>query len=90
MENTGRDNFEFYEVLSSMNFFVFVINPLHLKKSIGLLSGKNDKLYSQRICIFLEKNHMNLKPWIAKSSDIQKISLLNAERRSREKINQTF
>lgn len=86
MENTGRYNFELYEVLSNMNLLVFVINPLHLKKSIGLLRGKNDKLDSQRICVFLEKNHMDLEPWIPKSSDIQKISLLNTERRHRVKI----
>lgn len=86
MENTGRYNFELYEVLQSLKLLVFVINPLHLKKSIGLLRGKNDKLDSQRICMFLEKNYMDLQPWIAKSSDIQKINLLNSERRHRVKI----
>lgn len=86
MENTGRYNFELYEVLSNLNLLVFVINPLHLKKSIGLLRGKNDKLDSQRIGVFLEKNYMDLQPWIAKSNEIQKISLLNSERRHRVKI----
>src|SRR5690554_6671051 len=37
MENKGRYNFALYEVLSTMNFSIYVINPLHLKKSIGLL-----------------------------------------------------
>ncbi len=86
MENTGRYNFELYEVLSGFKMLVFVINPLHLKKSIGLLRGKNDKLDSQRICMFLEKNYMDLQFWIPKSCDIQKISLLNSERRHRVKI----
>ena len=86
MENTGRYNFELYEVLSNLNLLVFVINPLHLKKSIGLLRGKNDKLDSERICVFLEKNYMDLQPWIPKSLDIQKISLLNTERRHRVKM----
>lgn len=86
MENTGRYNFELYEVLSNLNLLVFVINPLHLKKSIGLLRGKNDKLDSERICVFLEKNYMDLQAWIPKSLDIQKISLLNTERRHRVKM----
>lgn len=86
MENTGRYNFELYEVLSNLNLLVFVINPLHLKKSIGLLRGKNDKLDSERICVFLEKNYMDLQPWIPKSLEIQKISLLNTERRHRVKM----
>jgi transposase len=86
MENTGRYNFELYEVLSNLNLLVFVVNPLHLKKSIGLLRGKNDKLDSERICVFLEKNYMDIQPWIPKSPDIQKISLLNTERRHRVKM----
>jgi len=86
MENTGRYNFALYEVLSTMNFSVYVINPLHLKKSIGLLRGKSDKIDSQRICTFIEKNYMDLELWNAGSIDIQKISFLNAERRHRVKI----
>jgi transposase len=58
MENTGRYNFELYDVLSNSNLLVFVINPLHLKKSIGLLRGKNDKLdKSENLCFFREKLH---------------------------------
>lgn len=86
MENTGRYNYELYEVLSDMNILVYVINPLHLKKSMGLLRGKNDQIDSQRICLFIEKNYMDLIPWTAKSLDIQKLSLLNSERRHRVKI----
>lgn len=86
MENTGRYNYELYEVLSNMNILVYVINPLHLKKSMGLLRGKNDRIDSQRICLFIEKSYMDLIPWTAKSLDIQKLSLLNSERRYRVKI----
>src|SRR5690606_5086772 len=60
MENTGRYNLALYEFLAENNFSVFVVNPLHLKRSIGLLRGKNDKVDAQRICIFIEKNHMDL------------------------------
>lgn len=86
MENTGRYNFALYEFLAINNFSVFVVNPLHLKRSIGLLRGKNDKVDAQRICLFIEKNHMDLEAWNPSSIDIQKISLLNTERRHRVKL----
>lgn len=86
MENTGRYNFALYEFLAVNNFSVFVVNPLHLKRSIGLLRGKNDKIDAQRICLFIEKNHMDLESWNPSSIDIQKISLLNTERRHRVKL----
>ena len=90
MENTGRYNFALYEVLGAMNLSVYVINPLHLKRSIGLLRGKNDKIDSQRICMFIEKNYMDLERWNLSSEIIQKLSILNAERRHRIKIKSGF
>ena len=35
MKNTGRCNWSLYEVLPIFNFKVYVINPLHLSKSLG-------------------------------------------------------
>lgn len=86
MENTGRYNFALYEVLASTKLSVYVINALHLKRSFGLVRGKNDSIDSQRICIFIERNFMDLELWNASSIEIQKLSLLNAERRHRVKI----
>lgn len=86
MENTGRYNFALYEVLASTKIAVYVINALHLKRSFGLVRGKNDRIDSQRICTFIERNFMDLELWNAGSIEIQKLSLLNAERRHRVKI----
>ena len=86
MENTGRYNFLLYEVLSTLELSVFVINSLHLKRSIGLTRGKNDKIDSQRICLYIEKNYMDLQKWKPSSTIISKISYLNTERRFRIKI----
>lgn len=55
MENTGRYNFALYEVLSSMKTSVYVINPLHLKRSIGLLRGENDKIDAKESAFLLRK-----------------------------------
>lgn len=64
MENTGRYNWAFYEALAGFGFTTFVISPLHLKKSMGLVRGKNDKIDAERIVRFLIKNHTELRPWV--------------------------
>ncbi|MCA4809280.1 transposase [Empedobacter stercoris] len=55
MENTGRFNTLLYNVLIQHSFAVYVINTLHLKKSMGLVRGKNDKIDSERIAVFYLK-----------------------------------
>ncbi|WP_312068498.1 IS110 family transposase [Empedobacter sp.] len=86
MENTGRFNAILYSVLVHFSFTVYVINPLHLKRSMGLVRGKNDKIDSERIAQFLLKNYMDLQLWKPNSKVIEKIKLLNAERKHRVKI----
>lgn len=86
MENTGRFNTVIYSVLIHFSFTVYVINPLHLKRSMGLVRGKNDKIDSERIVQFLSKNYMDLQQWKPNSKVIEKIKLLNAERKHRVKI----
>jgi transposase len=55
MENTRRYNWTLYEVFAGTNFQVYVIPPLHLKKCMGLVRGKNDKIDAVRIADFIEK-----------------------------------
>lgn len=85
MENTGRYNWALYEVLSEHAFTVFVIPPLHLKKSLGLVRGKNDKVDAIRITEFICKNHDTLSPWKRPSGTIEKLKVLLTERRHRIK-----
>lgn len=86
MENTGRYNFALYDILPEFSFAVYVINPLHIKRSMGLVRGKNDKIDSKRITLFLEKNHQDLTLWKPLSKTLHKIKFLNTERRHRVKI----
>ena len=86
MENTGRYNWNLYEVLEKFKFVVFVINPLHLKKSLGLTRGKNDIIDAERICLFAEKNHLELPVWKASSDAVKKIKIFHRERSSRVKM----
>lgn len=86
MENTGRYNWNLYQALESFNFKVFVLNPLHLKKSLGLIRGKNDKIDARRICDFTDKNEQDLILWKPCSETIKKIKVLFSERNSKIKL----
>jgi len=86
MENTGRYNWNLYEVLSEFNFRVYVINPLHLSKSMGLVRGKDDKTDAYRICLFTQKNKEDLLIWKPVSKGIKTLKVLITERTSRVKM----
>lgn len=86
MENTGRFNWSLYEVLAEKNFLVYVIPPLHLKKSMGLVRGKNDKIDAIRIVNFIEKNYQEMTQWKSSSDTIQKLKILLTERNFRIKV----
>lgn len=84
MENTGRYNWALFEVLAELpQHRTFVIPPIHLKKSMGLVRGKNDKIDAVRIALFTEKNHSDLREWKPVSANIQKIKVLLTERNYR-------
>ena len=85
MENTGRYNWSLYEVLKDLHHQVYVISPLHLKKSLGLIRGKTDKIDAARITAFLAKNHQELPLWKPSSPAIQKLKILLTERNARVK-----
>lgn len=85
MENTGRYNWALYEVLKDLHHKVYVIPPLHLKKSMGLVRGKNDKIDAIRIAAFIGKNYMDIPQWKPSSPAIQKLKILLTERNTRVK-----
>lgn len=86
MENTGRYNWNLYEVLAKLKCTVYVIPPIHIKRSLGLIRGKNDKIDSKRIGQFIEKNIKDLTPWQPCSENIKKLKILLSERASRLKM----
>ena len=85
MENTGRYNWALYEALKETDHKIFVISPLHLKKSMGLVRGKNDKIDAIRIAAFIRKNHPELPQWKPSSPTVQKLKVLLTERNCRIK-----
>lgn len=86
MENTGRYNWNLFEVLPAFDFKVYVIPPLHLKKSLGLVRGKNDKIDALRVCSFIEKHESETLIWRPTSVALKKVKVLLAERGSRIKM----
>lgn len=85
MENTGRYNWALYEAFKETEHRIFVVAPLHLKKSLGLVRGKNDKIDAVRIATFIKKNHTELPQWKPSSQTIQKLKIMLTERNSRIK-----
>ena len=85
MENTGRYNWPIYDELGTFKGTVYVIPPLHLKKSMGLVRGKTDKIDAIRIALFIEKNFQLLPVWQPLSSAIKQLKVLLAERNIRIK-----
>ena len=83
MENTGRYNWYLYEVLAQFSLSVYVLNPLHLKKSMGLIRGKNDKIDASRIATYIAKNFDSHSKWMPPSKSIKTLQLLISERKQR-------
>lgn len=86
VENTGRYNWPLYQALKGTEVRLYVISPLHLKKSLGLVRGKNDKIDAERIVDFLRKNIAELKPWVFPREVLLQLSVLLSQRNGRMKM----
>lgn len=76
MENTGMYNCPIYTVAQELDLRIYVINPFHLKRSIGLVRGKDDKIDALRILNFAERFHDTLEPYVVPNKTVQKIKLM--------------
>lgn len=83
LENTGRYNWPFYQALSSFEGHIYVVSPLHLKRSMGLTRGKNDKIDAIRINDFIQKNYPQLTEWKPLPEVLKQIKILLSERNLR-------
>lgn len=86
MENTGRYTWALISEFENTEHTMFVIPPLHLSKSLGLVRGKNDKIDAERICRFTMKNQNELKLWTPKREVIKELGVLLSERKMLLKI----
>jgi len=83
IENTGKYSWLLMELLPKLNCCFYVVNPLHMKKSLGLVRGKNDKVDAIRIAQFIKKNHNETAPYIVQRDSLRLIQILLSERRFR-------
>lgn len=81
MENTGLYNWNLYSAVEQSGIDVYVINALHLKKSMGLVRGKNDRVDAVRIATFLQLNQQDMSPSLLPDKSMRKLKLLVTHRK---------
>lgn len=79
-ENTGKYGWLLIDILSKLNLNFYQINALHLKRSMGLVRGKNDIVDALRIAQFIAKNYQELQVHKSKDGIIKKIQVLMSKR----------
>lgn len=85
IENTGKYSWLLMELLPDLDCVFYVVNPLHLKKSMGLVRGKNDVIDAIRIAHFIKKNHNETEAYTPQRAEIKLMQILLSERGLRVK-----
>jgi len=80
MEHTGIYNNHLLTYLTSIKAKIWLENPIHIKRSLGLVRGKNDKVDAQRIAMFAYKNRDEVKLWEPERKVIQILKALTGVR----------
>lgn len=80
MEHTGIYNNHLLNFLHSKQANIWLEHPIHIKDSLGMIRGKNDKVDAQRIATYAYKNRDEVRLWIPKRDVIQKLDRLTALR----------
>ena len=86
IENTGKYSWELMKISPDLNCKFYVVNPLLLKKIMGLIRGKNDKIDAVRIAHFIKENHDEIEEFIIRINDIETLQILLNEREYRVKV----
>jgi hypothetical protein len=80
MEHTGIYNNHLLNFLHSKQTNIWLEHPIHIKDSLGMIRGKNDKVDAQRIATYAYKNRDEVRLWVPKRDVIQKLDRLTALR----------
>jgi transposase len=80
MEHTGVYSLTFQCLLEDDQVAYTMVSPLHLKQSMGLVRGKNDKVDAFRIADFCYTHRHKLQPSRLPSDSLQQLKKLMAER----------
>ena len=90
VENTGIYNYNINEVLPCFDIELYVFNPLHLKKSIGLARGKNDAIDALRIASHLHRYENELTPHILVRKPVERLKSLMSLRNRHVKYRKSY
>lgn len=86
MEHTGIYNNHIISFLQTSKASIWVEHPIHIKESLGLIRGKNDKVDAQRIALYAYKNREEARLWTPKREVIQQLDRLTATRNRLVKV----
>lgn len=81
LEHTGTYSFDLRLFLETHKMDYCAFNPLHLKRSLGLVRGKNDKVDAERIAYFTYLHREELTYSRLSGSTILQLQELSAERK---------
>jgi len=80
MEHTGIYCLPLLKVLQKFNANIWIESAMHIKKSIGLTRGKNDKIDAQRIARYAYIHQQNARLWQPERNVIQEMKYLLSQR----------
>ena len=80
MEHTGLYNLPLVKWLQSQQGKMWLESGVHIRKKLGLVRGKNDKVDSARIAMYAYINRHQIKLWNAPRKLIERIAALLSQR----------
>ena len=80
MEHTGIYNTPVVRWLESQKAHIWVLSAIEIKRSMGMVRGKSDKIDCERIALYTLRNQDKLNLWIPASPEVIKLSRLLALR----------
>lgn len=80
MEHTGLYNLPLVKWLQGQQAKIWLESGVHIRKTLGLVRGKNDKVDSSRIAMYAFTNRHRIKLWKAPRKIIEKLAILLSQR----------
>lgn len=80
LENTGAFRNHLLGALGKLGVRVYMVPALHIKRSMGMVRGKNDRVDAERIALFLARTHGDLTPWEPSREVIEQLKYMMTKR----------
>lgn len=80
MEHTGIYNLPMVKWLHSNGANIWIESGIHIRRTLGLVRGKNDKVDSARIAMFAFTNRHQIRLWKPPRKVIERLSVLISQR----------